>query len=789
MPETVDELKLIELIYKDELTGLYNRRYYGKTIADYLKQAHQRNEPLSLALIDVDSFKKINDNYGHLTGDSVLAKLGELLRQFVSSNDLPIRYAGDEFLIIFTNTRKEDAGDFLTKLLESARKELKKVIREPVKFEITLSIGVAGFPINALDAKKLFQRGDEALYEAKRKGKGQIVVYPDKGRLVAVTNFKTIFPEIKLIGREKIISQIEKAMFADESSLTRFPIIYAELGMGKTKVIQELMNNFQKLEYWVLLVKGNADWGNKPYKSILGGIENLLARNRELLNEIGSKLSRMQKQLIEKDIPILKELNDNDLEEVREEPKVAYFNAINKFLVFLINAGGLVITMDDIQWIDNASLELLDTLYQEFKNAKLWYCGTLNKTDQGMEHDWNNIIRFFTNINKLKKITEIEMGPLDTKNTAMLVQEIFPKIKSPDQFYDDLYSKTKGSPLFIEETLSNLIEKEVIQFVNGNWIVPTFKHEDIYNSVEDTLTQRLKGISEETMEILKKAVIIGNEFDIKFLEQLMDMSEAQILESLEEARNAQIIDDVPNNPGKFVFMHTLTRNLLYDGVDLNERQKLHKDIAEIGKQLYSDNLDNIIGRLAYHYSRAGMWDKASEASQELDKIYLDAYIPKAILTDLQRRIRTNAIAKENPLSDSDLRRALQASRLLKIALQNVRFYPKDNANVINAIEHFYQELSYFFEHTEAFTLSVVEDVILINGQEPSSDDMRIAPFEELKELYLAFGLEGLVFLRGLVKQELVSFLDLLIQDPEEVRKNWPVFLENYHIEHIMPDRK
>ncbi|MBN2543051.1 diguanylate cyclase [bacterium] len=787
--EEEEEEETTETLYKDKLTGLLNRRYYRKEIENIITESHENNQPISLALIDIDDFREINKDSNKKTGDNIIKNLGKILIQNFTEGNIPIRYAGDEFIILFSGKNKEDIKQELESLIETSREQLKKNLETETSREITISIGVSSFPVNALDADNLFKRADEALYEAKKQGKDRIVFYPDKGKLIAITKVKNILPKIELIGHDDVLTNIKNSMFNEDKNKVKFPIIYGESGFGKTKILNEIESICGEQNIWALFCKGYSGWGNKPYKSILHGLNRIFYDNPELLGELIPKLSKLQKQVLEKHLPIIKDSSDEELEEIPEDLKLAFFNSLNKILIHFINTKGLVILLDDIQWVDTASLELCDALYAEFKETNLWLAGSVLKTKQGIDQDWGNIINYFVNMNNRQMIKEIPLEPLDENATEKFIKAIFPNIKAPKNFFPSLFAKTKGNPLFIRETLSNLVQREVVKYANGNWIVPQFGEDDISFTLESTIISRINNLNPETIDILRKAVIIGNEFDVTILSELMEMSESQVLESIEEARNAQLIEEVKGSEGMYAFIHPITRNLLYDEVDHNKKRKLHEQVISIQKKLYMDNIDDILGTLAYHYSRAGVWDKCAEATKKLEKMYLDAYIPKSVLSDIQRRIRTTTIAKENPLSENDLRRALQVSRLLKIGLQNVRFYPKDNANVVNAIEHLFQELNYFFEHTEAFTLSVIEDIILINGQEPSPDDMRIAPFDEMKELYTSFGLEGLVFIRDMKREELESFLILLTQDPEEVRKDWDGYLSKYNIKHIMPDRK
>ncbi len=150
---------LQEDLYIDELTRIYNRRWLYEKYLDVEKFKHSG----VMAFVDIDKFKKVNDNYGHLTGDKVLAMIGSLLRKV--DDAFAVRYAGDEFILISKNHNKEK----LTKLLEAIRKNLKatNLKHENKTFNITFSFGVVEFSRED-DFKETFRNADHLMYKDKK---------------------------------------------------------------------------------------------------------------------------------------------------------------------------------------------------------------------------------------------------------------------------------------------------------------------------------------------------------------------------------------------------------------------------------------------------------------------------------------------------------------------------------------------------------------------------------------------------------------------------------------------
>ncbi len=163
---------LKELVITDSLTGLANVRHFHDVLDNQLEMTRRYHSDLSLLMIDLDNFKRVNDTYGHQAGDEVLRQVGLLLKNGVRKTDLAARYGGEEFAIILPHTSKKTAIDVAEKLrLEADSLRLE----DYPQVAVTFSIGVASSPGDADEAEKLLRMADDATYKAKEQGKNQTV--------------------------------------------------------------------------------------------------------------------------------------------------------------------------------------------------------------------------------------------------------------------------------------------------------------------------------------------------------------------------------------------------------------------------------------------------------------------------------------------------------------------------------------------------------------------------------------------------------------------------------------
>ncbi|OHE28024.1 MAG: hypothetical protein A3J94_16230 [Syntrophus sp. RIFOXYC2_FULL_54_9] len=177
LKKTEQELKESELRYRelstiDDLTQLYNSRHFHYQLKIELDRSNRFEQPLTLLLMDLDNFKAFNDTYGHVEGDQVLSRLGQVIKRCVRVTDFAYRYGGEEFIILLPMTRPKDG----VAVAERVRAEFRKEAFTPVsgqEIHMTLSIGLAQYKLQE-DLKAFVHRVDELMYQGKKSGKDRI---------------------------------------------------------------------------------------------------------------------------------------------------------------------------------------------------------------------------------------------------------------------------------------------------------------------------------------------------------------------------------------------------------------------------------------------------------------------------------------------------------------------------------------------------------------------------------------------------------------------------------------
>lgn len=167
-------LRLREMSHTDELTEVGNRRNFDMRLREEISRSTRFGHAFSLLMIDIDAFKKFNDEFGHPKGDTALRALGGLMRSMSREGDVPCRVGGEEFAFVLPETVKVDGMTFA----ERFRRGVEASIMAPDgSYALTVSIGLAAFPEDGRSPEEILWAADEALYESKRSGRNRVTPY------------------------------------------------------------------------------------------------------------------------------------------------------------------------------------------------------------------------------------------------------------------------------------------------------------------------------------------------------------------------------------------------------------------------------------------------------------------------------------------------------------------------------------------------------------------------------------------------------------------------------------
>lgn len=402
-----------ETLIKDSLTGAYSRELLHEQLPIEIERSNRYGMALSICVIDIDYFKSINDAYGHSRGDQVLKTFTQLLQAITRKSDILFRYGGDEFVLMMSNTNKEQALICTQKILQRINAT---VFPGDPALTISLSIGVASFPDDAATAEGLFNVADRHCYEAKRRGRGQVV-----GEAPFIEKEFQFDNISQLIERDEAQKKLQSFFCALKNKNCGILNIKGVSGVGRTAFLGKAASYAEMCNFDIIHLCTSRELKTKAYGAFSEDI-----KRRLLSSRVGDE---QIKKIIEKD---LKEKN--------------------KF--------GLIIILDNLPDIDHATINLIRQLLIQKQSFCFGVVYSSDKKD----------IDSFSKINNALLET-IVLEPLSLKGTGIWLRSLL-SWDAPGSFLDWIYKQTGGLPKLLKEGLLYLYNNGFLKRDSiKNWIL------------------------------------------------------------------------------------------------------------------------------------------------------------------------------------------------------------------------------------------------------------------------------------------------------------------------------
>jgi diguanylate cyclase (GGDEF)-like protein len=340
-------------LYIDELTKIFNRRYLKEKIPGHLLKAEEEGLNVCLFMIDMDKFKAINDTHGHGVGDRALKHFSDIISKKSKDKGFAIRYAGDEFVLVLSKLDKKEARDLGREILQIVTETPLQV--KDVQLVLGCSIGVSMFPKDGKTLKMLFEKADEALYVAKDRGRGTVVVFPDSGKLLVPSKLNSVLETPEVVGRDDVIQFIDEHL-SKKGNPQVFPVLLGGDGSGKSRLMEYARGRAQKKLAFTLFAKGYPLWQTEMYGAIFSALGRLFEQKKSISDKIFSGLEDKYKLTLK---PYFYTWDTKEVEstaDVSEPEGATLFEALTQTFSILREMGDGALLLDDADQIDEPSL-------------------------------------------------------------------------------------------------------------------------------------------------------------------------------------------------------------------------------------------------------------------------------------------------------------------------------------------------------------------------------------------------------------------------------------------------
>ena len=774
------------LIFEDELTGIYNRRFLLNYFRYKVPWDSLENRPLSLLMMDLDRFKEVNDNYGHDAGDRVLIWVASLIKEISSDRGLAIRYAGDEFIILLPNVPKEAALEVAEQLLKRLHQEVFPLPEADEDIRITLSIGVASAPDDACTGKALVQKADTALYYAKKTGRDRFA------------NAKEIAPEevfsktalyqldkARIAGRKSQLTKVAEALRRFSKRESQFLIVEGASGMGKSEFIQTVRRNLAQTKICRIAVKGVPQEGFRPYYLT----SNILV---EVMNQRADKgagiLDHLSPQEVNYLSHILPQLGEPEEEADNKDEKTQremIFTTLVHFIPKLINSRPLILFIDDLHLSDEATLLLLRKLLLR-KDLPLFILGTAMDILPGKgEGQQTPLQRFLTAHHQELVIETVPLTPLTASDIGAHFRGIFPQVSLPEDLEKSLGQITQGNPLFLCEIQRKLVLEGKLTLTGQQWVVEPLDEGYLPKSLEEIVSQKIVALDKESKELLDQASTFGENISLSVLTGSSENRETQVLEFIDQAVAQGLIStDYQMNDDTIRFLGKRVLEITYGAIDEDRRRELHERIGDYQETLYEQKLLPSAATLAYHFQRS--------ANQEKARLYLESqqthnnkiFSPAEAVSYTGEKLE-DTVPEDTPLDSTSLSEIPAVIRALLTTIRNIKLYPPGSKAIITSTEQLKEVIDKILTGNQRLNITVVENDLVVNGETLDTGE-----FKSIAQAFMKFlnqvELRGIALSQGLAGHELRAMVEGLGRISKKMidLRFWKRFAAEQRLYHI-----
>ena len=412
------------------------------------------------------------------------------------------------------------------------------------------------------------------------------------------------------VGRQREMGELKGCLEDALSGRGRLVTLVGEPGIGKTRTAQELATYAGLRQAQVLWGRCYEGEGVPPYWPWVQAIRSYVQdqESSELQSDMGAGAADIAEIVsdVREKLPDLKPPPALEPEQAR----FRLFDSITTFLKTASRRRPLVLVLDDLHWADHPSLHLLEFVARELANARVLVIGTYRDVEVSRRHPLSQTLGELTRERLFQRVL---LRGLDEEDVGRFV-ELVSGVAPPQGMIAAVHRQTEGNPLFMTEVVRLLVQEGTVGAGQTGSLPDTDSWQvRIPEGVREVIGRRLDRLSQRCNETLTVASVIGREFTLGQLQPVINdpaagpdraMTEDQLLEVVDEALGARVIEELPSSVGHFQFTHALIQGTLADELSATRRVRLHARIAQALEGVYGPEADSHAAELAHHFHEA-----------------------------------------------------------------------------------------------------------------------------------------------------------------------------------------
>ncbi|MCA9735294.1 MAG: tetratricopeptide repeat protein [Deferribacteres bacterium] len=421
------------------------------------------------------------------------------------------------------------------------------------------------------------------------------------------------------IGRETELKKLVGYFKKSQSGSGKTVVLLGEAGVGKSTIANQLEEYARKNNALCLYGACLYQEGMDAYLPFIDALRKYFSSD---LRKLPVDQQMTLKSVIRTKVPLLMEYTERfntvfsgSSEQVEEETSGKskdLFEGILVLVSLLSTMQPVVFVLDDLQWADDASLQLFHYIARQINKSRILLVG-ISRTDRyDLLKDGKSakIVDVLARMNREGVCDEVRISRFDREHCDQLIDNSLKNTIFSEDFYDKIFTETRGNAFFVVETLKYLIETDKIYFENEAWYD---RRDEIHqinvpNRVEDVFSRRLQALDDEKRELLQVAAIVGYKVDVSILAEIVEQSKITLLKTL-NTLNRELNLLLSTEEG-FQFEHPMLRDMLYEEMPVALRREYHLLVAQILEKTHGPHYGALIGDVAEHFRLARRYREA-----------------------------------------------------------------------------------------------------------------------------------------------------------------------------------
>jgi tetratricopeptide (TPR) repeat protein/transcriptional regulator with XRE-family HTH domain len=422
---------------------------------------------------------------------------------------------------------------------------------------------------------------------------------PREATALPVGNFLGARPAAPLVARDQQLAQLLQMVQAVEAGSGRAVTLAGEAGVGKTRLVQEVTLRLGERGFLVATGRCYEGFDLIPYYPL-----------REALPILAGAAGKVGGQETTQRWPSLGRLfAGEDVMAAPSEPgpqdQGQLFQAVTNFLHEVARQAPVALLVDDLHWSDTATLDLLQHVIHQTREARVLLVGTYCDIGLPGQHP---LLKLVHGLSRELLLERIELHRLDQDETGKLMAMTLGESQVSTEFASLVQQQTEGNPFFVLEVLCGLIERGELSRDGDRWMRRELDEIVVAQSVREAIGERVERLPETAQDVLHEASVLGQTFRFEDLLAMGDREEIQLEEAMESAASLGLVQDVDDEA--YGFDHALTRETLYAELPQRRRRKLHQAAGAAMERLPEREQTRRVAEIGGHLLRGGERERA-----------------------------------------------------------------------------------------------------------------------------------------------------------------------------------